>query len=145
MAKTETSVIADCPAEQVWKFITDFGNYPKWDPVIVELKKTSAGPLGLGTTLEVRRKDKRTIPERVIEYEPNRKFTFVVTSGPAKGTKGTFSIENIEGKTRLTEAADWKFSGFYKLVGPFVAGNAKRESAARVGNIKRVLESEAQS
>ena len=143
--KNESSVIIDRPLEQVWKLIVDFANYPKWDPVIVELRKTSAGTLGLGTTLEVRRKDKRIIPERVIEYEPNRKFSFVITSGPVEGTIGTFSLENIEGKTRLTEAADLKFGGFYKLVGRFVAGNAKREAVARIRSAKRILEHETQS
>jgi len=54
-------------------------------------------------------------------------------------------METIEGKIRLTETADWKFSGVYKLVGPFLTRMAKRESAARVGNLKRVLESEAKS
>jgi uncharacterized protein YndB with AHSA1/START domain len=144
MVKFEASAMVDRPVEDVWKFITDYANYPKWDPVIIELRKTSDGPLGVGATLEVRHSN-MTIPERVIEYEPNRKFAFVVTSGPGKGTTGTFSVENIEGKTRLTETDDFKFNGFFKLVGPFLTRSVKRQAVARVGKAKQVLESEAKS
>jgi len=65
--KTEASVTVDRSAEEVWQFITDFAKYPKWDPVIIELRQTSAAPLGVGTTLEVERRYKMIIPERVIE------------------------------------------------------------------------------
>ena len=81
----------------------------------------------------------------VLEYEPNRKFTFEFTSGPIKGSIITMSLELVEGKTRFTETDDYKGSGFYKLLVPFMKGSGKREAEARVGNIKRILESEAKS
>jgi hypothetical protein len=58
-----------------------------------------------------------------------------------------WSIENIEGKARLTETMNYKLNGFYKLVKPFIIRKAKveKESVTHVGNIKRILESEAQS
>jgi hypothetical protein len=126
--------------------MTDLSNVPKVEPDCLEVRQTSAGPLGVGTTLEVRRaKMPKVAPERVIEYTPNRKFTFEITSGPAKRTIVTYSMETIEGKTRFTETADYKLGGFYKLVGPFVARSLKRKGAASVANLKRILESEARS
>jgi hypothetical protein len=54
-------------------------------------------------------------------------------------------MEAVEGETRLNGSYEYKFNGFYKLVGPFMGGMLKRENAGRVGNIKRLLESEAHS
>jgi hypothetical protein len=80
---------------------------------------------------------------RAIKYEPNRKFTLEFTSGPIRGSRVSYGIETIGGKTKLTRTFDVKFSGFYKLVGPFVARGAKTEGGAEVGNVRRILESEA--
>lgn len=146
MARIQASVMIDRSVEDVWKFITDVSNGPKWDEGVAEWKQTSAGPLGVGTTFEAtERHPKLTYSERVVEYEPNRKFSLEITSGPAKGTIGTLSVEGIEGKVRLTEISEYKFAGFYKLLGPFLTGTAKRETTSRVANVKRILESEAHS
>jgi carbon monoxide dehydrogenase subunit G len=144
MVKIEGSVMIDRPVEEVWKFITDLSNMSKWYPAILEARPTSAGPIGVGSTIEIRRKN-MTIPQRITEWEPNRKFTFVVTSGPAKGTTGTYSVENIDGKTRLTLSGDFNVNGIYKLVGPFITPSERREALASLSDAKRVLESEAKS
>jgi hypothetical protein len=54
-------------------------------------------------------------------------------------------VEPINGKTRLTLATDARLSGLLKLIGPFAAGRAKREVNEEIGNVKRIMESEAQS
>jgi uncharacterized protein YndB with AHSA1/START domain len=106
LVKIEASVIIDRPVEVVWKFMTDWSNAPKWDPGVLELRQTSAGPIGVGATLQARRKDSVT-DVLVTEYEPNRKFTTEYPSGPIKGSKVVFSTETIEGKTRLTSIFDF--------------------------------------
>jgi uncharacterized protein YndB with AHSA1/START domain len=51
MARTEASAIIDRPIADVWKFMTDISNTPKWDPGVLEVRLTSASPPRLGTTL----------------------------------------------------------------------------------------------
>jgi hypothetical protein len=71
MVKIETSGMVNCPAEDVWKFITDLSSSPKWDPCCLEARQTSAGPLEVGTTYQLRRSRTPKTPNfRVIEYEP---------------------------------------------------------------------------
>jgi carbon monoxide dehydrogenase subunit G len=91
-----------------------------------------------------------TCTGRVIEFEPNRKFAGEGTSGILKGSTEVFVFENIDGKkTRLTYTGYLKLSGFYKLLWPFVVRSTvkrgKAETASKVANVKRILESEAQS
>jgi len=41
---------------KVWKFITDLSKVPTWDTGVLEVKQTSIGPLGLGSTGDFREK-----------------------------------------------------------------------------------------
>lgn len=146
MVKVEMSVIIDRPAEVVWKFMIDPSNNSKWDPSVLEAKQTSAGPIGVGTTFQlIRSRFPKIHNFRIIEYEPPKKAIMESTSGPVKGSTQQFSLEEIEGKTKFTYTMDLKFSGFYKLLGPFSPGMLKREGAAARDNIKRMVESEAKS
>ena len=142
MAKFETSVMIDRPVEEVWKFVNDLSKLPKWNTEVLEAKQTSAGPLGVGTTLQIRSSNMVGYAQ-VVEYGPNRRVAFEYPSGPLKGTMERSSVENTEGKTRFTRTADLKFSGVYKLVGPLLTPRLKREYVASVGNLKRIVESEA--
>jgi|GEM_PF-2397434 uncharacterized protein YndB with AHSA1/START domain len=147
MVKIVASVLIDRPAEAAWKLITDLSKLTKWDTSVSEAKWTSAGPIGVGATcdLTVQVMGKMTVSQRVIEYEPNRKFSLEFTSGPAKGSIVTFSMETIEGKTRFTSSNDLKYNGFYKLLAPFVTRTLNKSVVDTVYNVKRILESEAQS
>ena len=146
--KIEGSVIIDKPVETVWKFVTDLSNAPKWFWDVLEMRQTSEGPLGAGTKLVNRHAHhpKDSVSAVVSEFEPNRRFTFEITSGPVKGAQVTISMETIEGKTKLSLAFNFKLSGFYKLMYPFVIGRTRRtgKSVAEtsVAKVKSILESE---
>ena len=143
MEKIVASALIDRPAEAVWEFMMTLTNYPKFDPSVLEVKQISTGPLGVGATFMLRQqRTPKTTDARVIEYEPNRKFAFEGTSGMLKGSLITLSFETIDGKTKLTETDDYKINGFYRLLVPFMGGQVKRYADVRMGNVKRILESE---
>jgi uncharacterized protein YndB with AHSA1/START domain len=145
MAKTEASIMIDCPVEAVWNLITDVSKFTTWDTTVSEAKVTSTGPLGVGSTFELRTKmGKEPISLRVIQYEPNRRLVLEHTSGVPKGTISTYSFETIGGgKTRLTGTVDLKVSGFYKLLVPIVVSRLNKVGVESLNNVKRKLESEA--
>jgi uncharacterized protein YndB with AHSA1/START domain len=151
MVKIEASTTVDRPVDEVWKFVTDLSNSPKWhiegdSEWFAEMKQTSTGPLGVGTTFLYRRSKYPKITDgRVVVYEPNRKVSFEFTSGAMKGATVIMSFEVIEGKTRVIETDDYKLSGFWKLVGLFMGGGMKRNAEARVVKLKHTLESGSKS
>ena len=143
MAKIEASIVVDRPAETVWKFIFDPSNAPKYDPDIISAKQTSDGPVAVGTAFEENRKKEGKVSFRTVEYDPGRKLTWVVTSPRAmEGSKVNIILEDIGGKTKITNAMDLRLGGFYRLVGPFVARSMRKTAGAQANNIKRILESE---
>jgi len=146
MAKTEASVMVDRTPEEIWNALFDISNPTLLDPDCLEMRKTSAGPWGVGSTFQLKRSKTPKNPNFLVtEYEPNRKTSFVFTDGPVKGTSQQFSLETIEGKTKLTRKLDMKYSGFFKLVGPFMTGSMQRQGQGDLERTKRLLETGAKS
>lgn len=143
MAKFEVSVVIDRPAEEVWRTLCDPSSFQKLDRYCLEAKQTSPGPIGVGTTFQLKRSRTPKEPNFLVtEYDPAaQKTTLEFTSGPVKGTKQQFTVETVEGKTRLIRTFDLKYVGLYKLLGPFMTGSVKREAAADLDHTKHMLES----
>jgi len=146
MTNAEASVMIDRPAEAVWSFVfADLNRFAKCiNPDVIESKQTSAGPIGVGATFhETRSKMPKAMDYRITEYEPNNRFTVEMISGPIKGSVATEKVERMEGKTKFTEITAYRFSGLYKILQPFMAGKAQKETQDRVDRLKRAIESEA--
>jgi Pirin C-terminal cupin domain/Polyketide cyclase / dehydrase and lipid transport len=74
MATFENTMMIRRSPKDVFAFLADFENIPTWNYAIVETKKTSPGPVGVGTTY----RQLRSIPSRseegfqVTVFEPPR-------------------------------------------------------------------------
>ena len=147
MAKIMASTTIERPTDEVWKFLLDESNMPKWIPGLLEEKVTSAGPIGMGTTLQVKNKAwPHQFEFRITEFEPGRKSTMEVTSPHmVRGSIETFALENADGKTKLNLTFDLKLNGVYSLLGPFVVRSNRKAAETEVGNLKRVVESGSKS
>ena len=84
MATFENTVTIQRPAEEVFAFLADFENIPKWNYAIEETRKASAGPVGVGT----RYRQIRSVPSRSAEgfevtvFEPARRLGIDGQIGP---------------------------------------------------------------
>jgi len=147
VAKIVASTMIERPTNEVWNFMLDVSSLPKWIPGLLEGKVTSEGPIGMGTTLQVKNSAWPKLVEfRITEYEPGRKATMDITfPQAARGSRETFALENAEGKTKLNLTFDMKLNGLYSLVGPFVVPSQRKIAKTEVGNLKRVMESGAKS
>jgi uncharacterized membrane protein len=50
MTRVATSVVINRPPEEVFEFVSNFENNPRWQSGMHEARITSEGPLGVGTT-----------------------------------------------------------------------------------------------
>ena len=129
------------PPHEVFEFVADPENIPKWNYAIEETKKTSGGPVGVGTTYS----QVRTIPSRseesleVTELEPEQRFAIHGALGPFVGTL-TYDFEDVDGSTRLTNTADLEASGLLKLAAPIAVGRIRGAVAQNLGVLKEILE-----
>jgi uncharacterized membrane protein len=66
----ENTIAIDRPIDEVFAFLSDFANIPKWNYYVLEVRQLSESPTGIGTTYhQVRKSDQQDF--RIIEYEAN--------------------------------------------------------------------------
>jgi uncharacterized protein YndB with AHSA1/START domain len=136
------SVTIQRSPHDVFEFLAEFENVPKWNYAIVETRKTSEGAVGVGTTY----RQVRSIPSRseeefvVTEFELDRKLAIRGTLGPLEGTLA-YILEPIANGTRLTNEADLEGHGLMKLAEPIAGGRVREAVAANLNELKAHLES----
>ena len=114
----------------------------KWRSGMIEARKISEGPIGVGTTYRMINNffGKRLEGEAVVtEYELNRKYATMNKSGLPIETKRTF--ESVEGSTQVTFAVKADLGGFVKLVEPLLVSIGKRRLTADAIKVKKIIES----
>ena len=128
MIAVEHILVIARPVDEVFALVTNVEDNPRWQSGVLEVRKTSQGPLGVGSTgIEVRKFLGRRIEFTfaVTEYEENRKFTFKTTSGPIP-FEGTETFESVAGGTRVNLAFHFEVGGFFRLAQPIVGRMAQR-------------------
>ena len=144
--QAEASVVINRPLDEVFQYVSDFEKWDQWAAEMVEVSKTSEGPVGVGTRFTAKIKfigQQIENEHEVTEYEPGSRFGVRVMSGTVKG-HAVFSFESVEGGTRVTETMEGETGGFFKVADPLVGRMAQRQYAANLGNLKDLLEAQAQ-
>jgi Polyketide cyclase / dehydrase and lipid transport len=126
----------------VFAFLADFENIPSWNYAIVETKKTSPGPVGVGTTY----RQLRSVPSRseegfqVTAFEPSSRLEVHGDIGPFTATV-SYLLAPTDHGTRLTNVVDLESaSGVLRLVAPLAASRVKTAVAANLDTLKQLLE-----
>ena len=149
MIKGVGDVTIDRPIEIVWKFMSDFENYPKWHKGMVEAKKTSEGPTGVGTTVEVVADvlGRHKMQLMITEYEPKKGIAWRVDVRRVTGAAGYVAgcrFESLHGGTRVFKFIDGELAGIFRLLEPILSRPLRRlEIETELGNAKRLLETRA--
>jgi uncharacterized membrane protein len=85
VARIETSILIDRPIGQVFAYVANPENLPKWADRTYDVTITSAGPIAVGTTfLAVGRflGQRLESPQEIIEYAPNQRYALRSIAGP---------------------------------------------------------------
>jgi hypothetical protein len=91
------------PIEDVFGFLADLENLPTWNHALVTTRRTSEGPLGVGSTF----RQNRSLPAPAEEYLHVTRFEAPSALGVA-GDLGPFqaeidyTLDTVAGGTRLT-------------------------------------------
>ena len=141
MASFENTLTIRRSVEDVFAFLADFENVPKWNYAIVETTKVSAGPVGVGTTY----RQTRSVPSRseedfeVTGFEPASRLEVRGQIGPFRA-RISHLLEPTGGGTRLTNAVELGSSGLLRLVAPLATSRVKDAVATNLDTLKHVLE-----
>ena len=144
MATFQNTVTIRRAVQDVFVYLADFENIPSWNYAIVETKKTSPGPVGVGTTY----RQIRSIPDRreegfeVTAFEPTSRLEVHGDIGRFIATI-SYQLTPMGDGTRLTNTVDLKpSSGVLRLLAPLAAFRVKPAVAANLEKLKEILETE---
>lgn len=133
-----------CSPEQAFDHIAVhfFENHPRWDPGIVELARTSPGPIAAGTTGRETRQagGRRFVTEfQVSEFDPPRRFAHRSTAG-SMGEDVSYAIEpRSSGAVIHTHLQIYPKSLGMRLLFPLIRRMIERNYAANVARFERIL------
>lgn len=119
---TNTVVIRRPPGD-VFRFLAELENIPKWNSAIIETHKTEEA-------------------FEVTEFEPERRLAIRGGLGPLHGTM-SYTLEPMDQGTRLTNAADLEGRGVLRIAAPLATGRIREAVAANLGVLKELLEARA--
>ena len=145
MARIEINLVINRPVEEVFAFVSNSENLPRWRSTSLEMKKTSDGSLGVGSTFKGRfiflgrQFDGNVV---VTAHEQNRVYVSKMAEGPFPLETG-YTLEPVENGTRVTFVAEGEPGGFFKLAEPLVVSMAKRAYTTDLQNLKEMLEAQA--
>lgn len=130
------------PVADVFSFISNFENMPKWNYFVLEVRKLSEGSIGLNTTFrQVRKTD--TQEYKITEFEPNRRVT-IETLSPYSKLIMRFTFEqadNNHNNHNTLLADEWELdTGKPAFIERLAGGNVKSAVAENLQKLKRLLE-----
>jgi uncharacterized membrane protein len=144
MIQVKDSIIINRPIEEVFAFVADQTNGPQWQDGLLEVRRITDGPIGVGTRHTAARKflgRRLELTNEYIEYEPNKQVTFKGESGSMR-FESSYLTESTTHGTRLTSQMQMEQGGLFGLAEPMIAKSLKRDFAANFRTLKALLESQ---
>jgi len=142
MAAVENTVTIMRPAEEVFAYLADAENLPRWNYAIEQTRKITAGPVGVGTVY----RQTRTIPSRsqeefeIVVFQPPGQLVLDGTFGPFRA-RTSYLLEPVAGGTGLTNR--WELeatSAPLRLLAPVAIPRVKAAVAKNLRTLKQILE-----
>lgn len=148
MITVEKSVTIDRPAEEVFAFVSDHTNAPRWQSGLLEVRRVTDGPIGVGTrhTLVRRFMGRRLeATNEFTHYEPNKLVAFNATSDWVPGQASYVVEPTGTDRVRLTARVELRPLGLFRFAEPVMASALRREMEVGLGDLKSLLEAKTEA
>lgn len=140
----EGSTSIDRPIEEVFAFLAEGENDPKFSPRVQEIRKTTDGPPGVGTIYASTVKDAGMKSDREFELTefqaPTRIRWKELSKNLVTASEGGYDLDPANGGTRVTIHNTLEGHGFGKLIAPLALRAARKDADAFAGRIKAAVE-----
>ena len=142
MTRVEINIKINRPPQDVFAYISNFENNPKWQSGMKSARFTSEGPLRVGSTYaqEASFLGRRIETHfEVTEYEAGKRVRIASTSG-------SFPIQVLrevtasDGGAHVHAVIEGQAGGFFRIFAPLLNWMVARQIRADYANLKRILE-----
>ena len=140
------SVVIDRPVEEVFDFLADGTNDPKFSPRVQEIAKTTDGPVGAGTVYASTVKDAGVKTKREFKltaFERPSKIRWTeLSKNMVSVPDGGYDLAPSGAGAELTFFNEFEGRGPGKLFAGFAARAAQKDADAFGERIKQAVEAE---
>jgi hypothetical protein len=148
MYEYQDSIEIERPVVDVFAFLIEAKNFPKWVDTTVDAWQESDGPVAVGTRqIEMvvspfsRSDDPVQLSWEVSEFKENRQISFETNSDWGY-QKQTFVLDPVDNGTRLQVEGEHQFLGPRRYIQSVIGIFIKRERRKHLANLKQILESD---
>jgi carbon monoxide dehydrogenase subunit G len=140
----EGTAVVDRPIEQVFDFLADGTNDPKFSPRVLEIAKATDGPVGVGTVFKSTVKDAGVKTNRefeITEFERPTRIRWAERSkNQVTAPEGGYDLAPEGGGTRVTVHNVLEGHGVGKLFAPLALRSARKGADQFAQSIKAAVE-----
>lgn len=143
MITASSSVEIDKPVSEVYAFVTDCRNEPKWHSDAIEASQVGDEALAVGTKQRwlLRFMGKREMTMEVTRLDPDRVEELTARSAlMGMAPTITYSFEQAGSGTLFTRSVQMDPQGVGKLMKPMMRGMVPKRNAEFVRNLKKALD-----
>jgi uncharacterized membrane protein len=134
----ENTISIDRPIDEVFAFLSDFENIPKWNYYVLEVRQLSESPIGIATTYQqVRKTDQQDF--QIIEFEPNNTVAVKTLPQSSPSFERRFTLYEEGDTTRIRD--QWKLdTGRPALLERLARGRVKSAVSENLSKLKELLQ-----
>jgi carboxymethylenebutenolidase len=145
MARVKGEIVIARPVEEVFDFVADERNEPRFNPHMVRAELVSSGPIGAASQFQTELKTLgRTMPMTVEFTRFERPWVLASrTTSSMMETEGALTFESVGAGTRMRWLWDVRPCGALRLMTPLVGLLGGRQERAIWSELKRLLEGRA--
>jgi carbon monoxide dehydrogenase subunit G len=140
----EGTTVIDRPIEEVFNFLADGTNDPKFSPRVLEISKTTDGQTGAGTIYKSTVKDagvKTNREFKITEFEPPTRIRWAeVSKNQVTVPEGGYDLASDGTGTRVTIYNVLEGHGIGKLLAPLALRSARKGADQFAQSIKAAVE-----
>ena len=142
MARIEGELVIHRPVHEVFDFVADERNEPRYNPRICRAEKLSPGPIGRGTRFRAEAVMLGRTTGMTIEYTTYERPRRLASSihMPAADIAGTLRFDPVANGTRMGWSWVVRPHGLYRLLTPVIVRVGRRQEQENWGGLKGFLE-----
>ena len=137
------SIEVNRPSAEVFAYVSDQLNGPAWQEGLDEVRRTTEGPIGVGTRHAFQRRVGRrqvTGENEYVEFESGRRVVFTFASDDLTGRGWYEAIPLGTNQTRLDSGVEIHLRGLSRLASPLIKMSIRKEDSRDTERLKGILE-----
>jgi uncharacterized membrane protein len=142
MFTCKVEILVSRPLDEVFAFVGDVRNRPRWDESVDSEELTSPEPIGVGSTVRTRLRSmgrEYQYTWEIVEHDPPNRMRVESTSGPFPTTL-VFQFFDRDDKTEVQATVMGRPSGFLRLLQPMISRSTQKNLDTGYARLKLLLE-----